>query len=38
MWIVTSVRDKDRVFRCDPEVLRDGFGRIEDDMFGWVVG
>jgi hypothetical protein len=26
------VRDNESVFRCDPEVLREGFGRLEEVM------
>ena len=27
-----SVRESDSVFRCDPEVLREGFGRVTEDI------
>lgn len=36
--MVTSVRDSDRVFRCDPDVFREGFGRLEEDMLCDAVG
>jgi hypothetical protein len=36
--IVTSVLESDMVFRCDPEVLRDGFGRVAEDMMCNTVG
>jgi hypothetical protein len=36
--MVTSVRDNERVFRCEPEVLREGFGRLEEDMLCGIVG
>lgn len=36
--MVTSVRDSDRVFRWDPDVFREGFGRLEEDMLCDAVG
>jgi len=37
----TSVRESERVARCEPEDLRDGFGRLEDmlcDFVGYANG
>lgn len=34
----TSVRESERVVRCEPEDLRDGFGRLEEDMLCGFVG